>query len=64
MRVLFLCAFVLLAGCSVKAGKKEPVRAICTRFGEQCEVAPGKLGSCVLRDNCVGKDCFVCQAQH
>jgi len=36
----------------------------CTAFGQTCEFSPGKLGSCVQRDNCQGPDCFICQSQH
>jgi hypothetical protein len=39
---------------------KEP----CNQVGQRCEVSPGKLGSCVLVDNCRGPSCFVCQSQH
>jgi hypothetical protein len=38
---------------------------VCTKVGQTCEVSPGKLGSCVQKDDC--KDpagCFVCQSQH
>jgi hypothetical protein len=55
---------VVLGGCMQESDKKRPAGPTCTKFGQQCEVAPGKLGSCVLRDNCVGKGCFVCQPQH
>ncbi len=36
----------------------------CTRFGQTCEVSPGKLGTCVQKDECTGAACFVCQSQH
>jgi hypothetical protein len=39
---------------------KEP----CKEVGQRCEVSPGKLGSCVVVDNCRGPSCFVCQSQH
>lgn len=40
--------------------------ASCTRFGQTCEVSPGKLGTCVARDDCTATpaECFVCQSQH
>lgn len=40
--------------------------APCTKFGQTCEVSPGKLGTCVARDDCGGgpSPCFVCQSQH
>jgi len=39
-------------------------RAPCKEVGQRCEFAPGKLGSCVVRDNCREPNCFVCQSQH
>ena len=54
----------LTLACSTKAPNKQLTPKACTKFGEQCEVSPGKLGSCVVRDNCSGKDCLVCQQQH
>ena len=38
----------------------------CTKFGDNCEFSPGKLGSCVMRDGCAtgGTECYVCQSQH
>ncbi|HEX2673202.1 MAG TPA: hypothetical protein VHM25_20115 [Polyangiaceae bacterium] len=38
----------------------------CSKFGDRCEFAPGKLGSCVMRDGCTGSgsECFTCQSQH
>jgi len=39
-------------------------RAPCQEVGQRCEVSPGKLGSCVVRDNCRETNCFVCQSQH
>ena len=38
--------------------------APCKEVGQRCEFAPGKLGSCVVRDNCREPNCFVCQSQH
>lgn len=40
--------------------------APCTKFGQTCEVSPGKLGTCVVRDGCTEPPaaCFVCQSQH
>jgi hypothetical protein len=52
---------VALGGCpGGKAQKIEP----CRRFGQTCEVSPGKLGTCVERTNCTGEDCLLCQSQH
>lgn len=36
----------------------------CSAVGQTCEVSPGKLGSCVQKDGCVGEGCFSCQSQH
>ena len=49
-------------------GKAAPADASapCTKFGQNCEVSPGKLGSCVVKDGCTdgSSACFVCQSQH
>jgi hypothetical protein len=42
----------------------DDVKAPCKELGQRCEFAPGKLGSCVVVDNCRGPSCFVCQSQH
>ena len=62
-RILLLLSFIVLA-CPQqdKKGPAEPSTK-CTRFGQTCEVSPGKLGTCVMRENCT-EDCFVCQSQH
>ncbi len=38
----------------------------CAKFGQTCEVSPGKLGTCVAKDGCTadGAACLVCQSQH
>ncbi|OJY17485.1 MAG: hypothetical protein BGO98_00880 [Myxococcales bacterium 68-20] len=37
----------------------------CTKVGQSCEVSPGKLGTCVQKDDCPDPGgCFVCQSQH
>jgi hypothetical protein len=36
----------------------------CARFGQTCELSPGKLGTCVERTSCTGDDCLICQSQH
>lgn len=51
-------------GCPPEGEKKAAPRTGCTSFGATCEFSPGKLGSCVRRDDCTGNDCFVCQSQH
>lgn len=54
---------VCLAGCPNQADTRKPAQKTCVAFGEQCEFAPGKLGTCVIRDNC-SENCYVCQSQH
>jgi hypothetical protein len=36
----------------------------CAKIGDPCEFSPGKLGSCVQKDECATPPCFVCQSQH
>lgn len=36
----------------------------CRKFGESCELSPGKLGSCQQKEQCTGPNCFFCQSQH
>jgi hypothetical protein len=36
----------------------------CTKFGDSCEVSPGKLGTCIQREQCTGEHCLFCQSQH
>jgi len=62
-RALSLWLAILLTGCP-ESGVKKPAPAGCTEFGQSCEVEPGKLGACVVRDGCTGEGCLVCQAQH
>lgn len=75
-----LISFVLgLAGCPPSSSSAspdatttattttEPAKAngVCARVGQTCEVSPGKLGTCVQKDDCPGAGpCFVCQSQH
>jgi hypothetical protein len=64
-----LCWLVLLglgaAGCPEQVSKDTPgPSAPCKELGQNCEVSPGKLGSCVVVDNCREGNCFVCQSQH
>ncbi len=55
---------LLFCGCPSKSERSAPAPQACTAFGQRCEFAPGKLGACVVRENCTGKDCLVCQSQH
>jgi hypothetical protein len=63
-RVLLAAATLLLLGCPAKGGKQERPAKTCSAFGASCEFAPGKLGTCVIRDNCSDTNCYVCQSQH
>lgn len=65
--LLMVLVLVLLAAC--RPGDTQPApaaRQACSRLGQSCEVAPGKLGACVLKEPCDGAagSCFVCQSQH
>ena len=68
MRSALLVAMLLLVACRPSAGEggsdAGAARNVCTTVGQRCEVSPGKLGSCVRRDDCSAGDCFVCQSQH
>ncbi|HMJ11578.1 MAG TPA: hypothetical protein VK524_09215 [Polyangiaceae bacterium] len=55
---------LLLAGCPAKESKSKAAPEPCTKFGQSCEYSPGKLGTCVRREECTGGNCFVCQSQH
>ena len=73
MRILLLlstlCAISLaaLTGCPPES-KREPAKsdtAVCSKVGQTCEYSPGKLGTCVQKDDCPqGQTCFTCQSQH
>ena len=67
MRVaLSLLLALLLAGCPRAHDKPHASLPPCTKFCDNCEFSPGKLGSCVMRDGCTasGNECYVCQSQH
>lgn len=51
-------------GCPEQTSSPSESKAPCREVGQRCEFAPGKLGSCVLDDNCQGPNCYVCQSQH
>jgi hypothetical protein len=64
MRALLLMTIVLSA-CPPSTGQDKPSKTrVCSKFGEPCDYAPGKLGTCVRRDDCTQGNCFVCQSQH
>ena len=49
--------------------KKAPAPApaaskACEKVGQTCELSPGKLGTCVQKDDCKTGSCFDCQSQH
>jgi hypothetical protein len=49
------------------ADKKAPAptaTGACEKVGQSCEFSPGKLGTCVQKDDCKTGNCFVCQSQH
>jgi hypothetical protein len=67
VRILLLSMFAL-AGCP-PADKAEPAPRqsdACSSVGQRCEVSPGKLGTCVMKDGCTEATaaCFDCQSQH
>ena len=54
-----------LLGCPENAAPAgSELKAPCKEVGQRCEFSPGKLGSCVMKDDCHAADCFVCQSQH
>ena len=36
----------------------------CKKFGDPCEFLPGKLGTCIVKEQCNGAGCLFCQSQH
>ena len=68
MKVSALCVLFAwaLLGCPPD-DKKAPAPAApaaCQKVGQSCEYSPGKLGTCVQKDECQTGTCFVCQSQH
>jgi hypothetical protein len=55
---------LLVCACSDKAARKTAAPKPCEHFGQTCEFAPKKLGTCVEKPNCTGPGCLVCQSQH
>lgn len=65
MRVFLGFAFLIsLAACPGNGKKESSALPPCSKFGDSCEFAPGKLGSCVVKDGCTEGNCFTCQSQH
>lgn len=59
----FLLFSLSLLGCPRGSATKKPPE-VCKQFGQQCQLEPGKLGSCAYRGNCTTADCLYCQSQH
>lgn len=63
------CVLLSLLGCPPADKKAPPATRTtadggCAKVGQSCEYSPGKLGTCVQKDDCPTGDCFVCQSQH
>ncbi len=59
-----LCAAVIalaLFGCAKSSAQRDPP-ASCTKLGDTCTYAPGKLGLCV--EPVDGRRGLLCQSQH
>ena len=68
MRALVFSLMLALCACPPDGGtgmkSAEPVTT-CTKVGQSCIFAPGKLGLCVERTPpCEGDGCIICQSQH
>jgi len=64
--LVFLLLGAALLGCPPD-DKKSPAptaSGACAKVGQSCEYSPGKLGTCVQKDDCTTASCFVCQSQH
>ena len=65
--LVLVASSVTLLACP-PADKREPPpskKEECSHVGQSCEFSPGKLGSCVYKDDCVAPaNCYVCQSQH
>lgn len=70
LRLVVLVVLAALVAACPPSDKRDPGKddrsAPCTKFGQTCEVSPGKLGTCVQKDGCTDAtpECFVCQSQH
>ena len=65
-RLLCCCLLAFATGCPSRGDHSASALPPCSKFGDNCEFSPGKLGSCVVKDGCTGtgSECFVCQSQH
>lgn len=67
MRTLLVLVAITLTGCPPASDKSSGASSkamACTKVGDTCEFSPGKLGSCVHKDDCTVEPCLVCQSQH
>ena len=63
--VAFLSVVVLGCPPDDKKGPAPAAPKTCEKVGQSCEFSPGKLGTCVQKDDCPSAaPCFVCQSQH
>lgn len=58
-----LLVALTLSGCP-RGSTTDKAPEPCKQFGQQCQLEPGKLGSCSYRANCSGENCLYCQSQH
>ena len=67
MRAVLVLAFASLVLACPPDDKKNPApptSKACEKVGQTCEFSPGKLGTCVQKDDCKTGNCFDCQSQH
>jgi len=71
MRVALLISLLAVAACPASSSSGTSVNRAsetpaCAKVGQTCEFSPGKLGTCVYRDDCDAgaATCFACQSQH
>jgi hypothetical protein len=67
--LLVVLGVALLAGCTPVASSSSSADAssapgACTREGDQCRFAEGKIGLCTAKPNCQGDGCLVCMSLH
>ena len=67
-----LVVFIALSACTPRSdgaaaggerGASTAPPSVCTSVGQRCLWSPGKLGTCVKKDDCT-ENCFTCQSQH
>lgn len=61
--ISFALLALALSGCP-RGSSTSKAAEVCKQFGQQCQLEPGKLGSCSYRANCSGENCLYCQSQH